>query len=180
MSHPYRNRACRQARDKVIQSLCGSSTAYSTVNDATDNASSQPVVATAGANFAADPLPLAIGPSAGSFSGPAHDRPVPQLVAGPFGERRLHRVLAAGPDARDAVSAFASSGQPVAWALAGYVPVTHCSKNHIIRSPSARASSIGGGPAPQAQSSAAPHKLTIRVRINRNAEAVHDTANLAK
>jgi hypothetical protein len=71
MRHPYRNRACRQARDKVIQSLGGSSTAYSTVNDATDNVSSQPVAATAGANFAADPLPLAAGPSAGSFSGPA-------------------------------------------------------------------------------------------------------------
>jgi hypothetical protein len=33
---------------------------------------------------------------------------------------------------------------------------------------------------PQAQSSAALRKLTIRVAINLNAEALHDAANLAK
>jgi hypothetical protein len=39
---------------------------------------------------------------------------------------------------------------------------------------------MGDGTAPQAQSSAAPRKLTIRAAINRNAEALHDAANLAK
>jgi integrase len=43
--------------------------------------------------------------------------------------------------------------------------LTHRSKNHITRSSSARASSMGGVPAPQAQSSAAPRKLTIRIAI---------------
>jgi hypothetical protein len=45
---------------------------------------------------------------------------------------------------------------------------------------SARASSMGGGTAPQAQSSQHLGELTIRVAINRNAEALHDAANLAK
>jgi len=39
---------------------------------------------------------------------------------------------------------------------------------------------MGGGTAPQAQSSTAPRKLTIRVALNRNAAALHDAANLAK
>jgi hypothetical protein len=38
-----------------------------------------------------------------------------------------------------------------------------------------------GGPAPRIPASALPQgKLTIRVAINRNAEALHDAANLAK
>jgi hypothetical protein len=49
-----------------------------------------------------------------------------------------------------------------------------------ITSLAARASSIGEGTSPQAQSSAALRKLTIRVAINLNAEAFHDAANLAK
>jgi hypothetical protein len=39
---------------------------------------------------------------------------------------------------------------------------------------------MGSGTASQAQPSAAPRKLIIRVAINRNAEALHDAANLAK
>jgi hypothetical protein len=54
------------------------------------------------------------------------------------------------------------------------------SKNRITRSPSARANNMGGGTAPQAQSSQHLGELTIRVAINRNAEALHDAANLAK
>jgi hypothetical protein len=61
---------------------------------------------------------------------------------------------------------------------AGLAPADRAS--FAWRQPSARASSIGGGTSPQAQSSAALRKLTIRVAINLNAEALHDAANLAK
>jgi hypothetical protein len=74
-----------------------------------------------------------------------------------------------------------STQRPAAWhAHPASNGLTHRSKNRITRSPSARASSMGDGAAPQAQSSTAPRKLTIRVALNRNAEALHDAANLAK